>query len=366
MTTFNLPDLGEGLVEAEIVTWHVSAGDHVITDQPLVSVETDKAVVEIPSPYSGTVGKLYAAAGDILETGAPLVDIKTSAPEDTGAVVGDLEKATPEAPPSEAGVRPTSVAAATRVSAMPAIRRLAKQLGVNLGTISGSGPGGTILSVDVQNAAEPAPGNGEPLRGVRRAMAKAMAKSGDEVVPATLTDQADIHLWSADQNPTMRLVRAIAAACTIEPALNAWFDGTRRILHSQVDLALAIDTPDGLFAPVLDRVENISTAGLAPRIAGLKKAVQARSLTPQSLKGATITLSNFGMIGGEYAALVVSTPQVAILGAGRIHDAVLAIDGTPTVRRVLPLSLTFDHRAVTGGEAARFMAAACGELEQPD
>jgi 2-oxoisovalerate dehydrogenase E2 component (dihydrolipoyl transacylase) len=146
MTTFNLPDLGEGLVEAEIVTWHVSAGDHVITDQPLVSVETDKAVVEIPSPYSGTVGKLYAAAGDILETGAPLVDIKTSATEDTGAVVGDLERAAPEPPPLRAAARPTPVAAATRVSAAPAIRRLAKQLGVDLATISGSGPGGTILS----------------------------------------------------------------------------------------------------------------------------------------------------------------------------------------------------------------------------
>jgi 2-oxoisovalerate dehydrogenase E2 component (dihydrolipoyl transacylase) len=366
MTTFNLPDLGEGLVEAEIVTWHVSAGDHVITDQPLVSVETDKAVVEIPSPYSGTVGKLYAASGDILETGAPLVDIKTSATEDTGAVVGDLERAAPEPPPLRAAARPTPVAAATRVSAAPAIRRLAKQLGVDLATISGSGPGGTILSLDVQNAVEPASGNGEPLRGVRRAMAKAMAKSGSEVVPATLTDWADIHLWPVDQNPTLRLVRAIAVACATEPALNAWFDGTRRTLHSQVDLALAIDTPDGLFAPVLNAVENISSVELASRIADLKKAVQARSLTPQSLKGATITLSNFGMIGGEYAALVVSTPQVAILGAGRIHDVVLAIDGTPTVRRVLPLSLTFDHRAVTGGEAARFMAAVCGDLAQPD
>ncbi len=366
MTTFNLPDLGEGLVEAEIVTWHVSAGDHVITDQPLVSVETDKAVVEIPSPYSGTVGKLYAAAGDILETGAPLVDIETGAPEDAGAVVGDLERAAPKAPPPEASVPPAPVAAASRVSAAPAIRRLAKQLGVDLASISGSGPGGAILSVDVRNAAEPAPGNGKPLRGVRRAMAKAMAKSGRETVPATLTDRADIHLWAADQNPTLRLVRAIAVACAAEPALNAWFDGVRRTLHSQVDLALAIDTPDGLFAPVLDGVETISAAELATRIADLKEAVQARSLTPQSLKGATITLSNFGMIGGEYAALVVSTPQVAILGAGRIHDAVLAIDGTPVVRRVLPLSLTFDHRAVTGGEAARCMAATRSDLEQPD
>jgi pyruvate dehydrogenase E2 component (dihydrolipoamide acetyltransferase) len=361
MTTFNLPDLGEGLIEAEIVTWHVSAGDHVIADQPLVSVETDKAVVEIPSPWSGTVGKLYAAAGDILETGAPLADIETGAPEDAGAVVGDLEKAAPEA-----GARPAPAPAATRVSAAPAIRRLATQLGVDLATISGSGPGGAILSVDVENAAEPAPGNGEPLRGVRRAMAKAMAKSGSAVVPATLTDHADIHLWAEGENPTLRLVRAIAAACAAEPALNAWFDGARRTLHTQVDLALAVDTPEGLFAPVLAGVEKASATELASRITDLKKAIQARSLTPQSLKGAKITLSNFGMLGGKYAVLVISPPQTAILGAGCIHDAVVAIDGAPVVRRVLPLSLTFDHRAVTGGEAARFMAAARGDLEQPD
>jgi pyruvate dehydrogenase E2 component (dihydrolipoamide acetyltransferase) len=129
---------------------------------------------------------------------------------------------------------------------------------------------------------------------------------------------------------------------------------------------LAVDTPDGLFAPVLAGVEKASATELASRIADLKKAVQARSLTPQSLKGATITLSNFGMLGGKYAVLVISPPQVAILGAGRIHDAVVAAGGAPVVRKVLPLSLTFDHRAVTGGEAARFMAAARGDLEQPD
>jgi pyruvate dehydrogenase E2 component (dihydrolipoamide acetyltransferase) len=197
-------------------------------------------------------------------------------------------------------------------------------------------------------------------------MARAMTLSGETVVPATLTDHADIGAWGADEDPTPRLIRAICAACAAEPALSAGFDGEKRVLNTRVDLAFAVDTPDGLFAPVVRQVDNMSAAQLAAKLAALKAAVRNRSIAPEDLKGATITLSNFGMIGGEYAALVISPPQVAILGAGRIHDAVLAIDGTPAVRRVLPLSLTFDHRAVTGGEAARFMAAVRADLAWAD
>ena len=193
-------------------------------------------------------------------------------------------------------------------------------------------------------------------------MAKAMAAAGVTVVPASLTDYADIGKWKPDENPTLRLIRAISAACKAEPALNAGFDGERRALKAGVDLAIAVDIPDGLFAPVLRDVEKLSAAKFASKLAEIRSAVGERSITPEALKGATITLSNFGMIGGEHAALVVSPPQVAILGAGRIHDAVLAIDGAPVVRRVLPLSLTFDHRAVAGGEAARFMQAVRADL----
>jgi pyruvate dehydrogenase E2 component (dihydrolipoamide acetyltransferase) len=362
MRTFNLPDLGEGLMEAEIVAWHVSVGDHVITDQPLVSVETDKAVVEIPSPHSGTIAKLHAAAGDIVATDAPLVDIETGAARDAGAVVGDLPRAEPEAEAPKVSGRPKPAATVPPVSAAPAVRRLAKERGVDLVAISGSGPDGAILSADVENAAGPARGTGDPLRGVRRAMAKAMAAAGATVVPASLTDHADIGEWTPDENPTLRLIRAICIASATEPALNAGFDGERRMLNTGVDLAIAVDTPDGLFAPVLRGVDKLSAEQIAPKLAELGLSVRDRSIAPQALKGATITLSNFGMIGGVHAALVVSPPQVAILGAGRIHDAALAIDGAPVVRRVLPLSLTFDHRAVTGGEAARFMQAVRADL----
>jgi len=350
MKVFALPDLGEGLAEAEIVTWHVSPGDHMIADQPLVSVETDKAVVEIPAPISGTVAKLIANEGDIVKIGTPLVEFATGKAEDTGAIVGELDGLEqPAQPPKPAAGK-----------AAPAVRRLAAEKGIDLAKLTGSGPGGTILTRDVEAAA--AALAGEDLRGPRRAMAHSMERSRASVVPATVTDRADISGWAEHEGATPRLVRAIARACGEEPALNAWFDGQRRQLHDRVDLAVAVDTPDGLFTPVL-RSAGAAT-DIETRIRDLRHAVETRTIDRGAMKDATITLSNFGTLGGEFAALVVTPPQVAILGAGRISDACLAIDGRPAFRRVLPLSLTFDHRAVTGGEAARFLAAVKTDLER--
>lgn len=340
MSVFNLPDLGEGLQEAEIVSWHVSEGDHVIADQPLVSVETDKAVVEVPAPHSGTVVRLMAAVGDIVPTGGALIDISTEGGKDTGAIVGELS-------------------AFKRPSVTLAVRKLARERGVDLSEITGSGPKGAILSGDVLSAATSE--QGEELRGVRRAMARAMAKSGTAVVPATVMDEAAIATWTNDQDPTLRLIHAIVQACGAEPAINAWFDGSRRQLHDDVDLAIAVDTPDGLFTPVL-RAAN-REPDIAGALAELKKAVRSRSFKPTETKGATITLSNFGMIGGTHAVLVVSPPQVAILGAGRIYEKAIVAEGKVVPCRMLPLSLTFDHRVVTGGEAARFLAAVRADLK---
>jgi 2-oxoisovalerate dehydrogenase E2 component (dihydrolipoyl transacylase) len=355
MTTFKLPDLGEGLAEAEIVTWHVSEGDHVIADQPLVSVETDKAVVEVPAPFAGTVARLLVAEGAVVKIGAPLVEIETGEKADTGAIVGRLEgRAGP------ASVAKPRVAGSGTGRAAPAVRELARKRGVDLADVTGTGPHGAILTRDVEAAASAIAG--DELRGVRRAMAQAMAKSGTEVVPATLTDRADISDWPDTENPTTRLIRAIVAACGAVPALNAWFDGHRRQLREDVDLALAVDSPEGLFTPVLRCVQRV--ADIEAAVAQAKRSVQERTIAPEEMKQATITLSNFGTLGGEYATLVVSPPQVAILGAGRISEQCLVRDGQPAVRRILPLSLTFDHRVVTGGEAARFMAAVRSDLEQ--
>lgn len=357
MSTFHLPDLGEGLQEAEIVTWHVSEGDHVTADQPLVSVETDKAVIEVPSPFSGTVSRLVARTGDVVPVGGALVEFSGERDTDKGAIVGEIESAAPGRDPV---APPPRGEAPARVKASPAVRKLAAEHRVDLAVVRGSGPGGAIQSADVLAAAG---GRGEALRGPRRAMARAMERSAASVVPATVMDHADISAWAADEDPTRRLIRAIATACAAEPALNAWFDGGHRQLHAHVDLALAMDTPDGLFTPVLRGVET--PRDLAPELAALKAAVRDRSIAPEAMRDATMTLSNFGMIGGEHAVLVVSPPQVAILGAGRIGTRVTLEDGGPREQRVLPLSLSFDHRAVTGGEAARFLAAVRADLQHP-
>ena len=364
MTTFNLPDLGEGLQEAEIVSWHVGVGDHVVADQPLVSVETEKAVVEIPAPRSGRITKVFAQPGDIVEIGAPLVEFESAGALDTGTVVGEIPAE--EEPAAEA--RPKPAREARGVKAMPAVRALAGKLGVDLTVVSPSGPEGAVTVADVERAAAAIAEAGppEPLRGVRRAMALNMERAHAEVVPATVTEVADIHDWAPGTDATMRLIRAVVAGCAAEPALNAWYLGREqgRRLHRKIHLGIAMDTEDGLFVPVLHDVGNRDTADLRRGLEAMKTDVRARKVPMEELRGQTITLSNFGMFGGQHAALVVLPPQVAILGAGRIHEAVVARGGEPAVRRVLPLSLTFDHRPVMGGEASRFLAALVADLEK--
>ncbi len=370
MTTFALPDIGEGLQEAEIVAWHVGVGDHVVADQPLVSVETDKAVVEIPSPRSGHVAARYGEPGDVVEVGEPLVDFADGEAHDAGAIVGELPRdaddataadRTPDAA-AEAPARPGG-------RATPAVRALAAALGVDLELVTATGPNGTITRRDVEAAADhddTAAGEIEPLRGVRRAMDTNMSRAHREVVPATVTDEADIGDWPPDTDPTFRIIRALAAACEAEPALNASYlgrDRGRRI-NPTVDIGVAVDTPDGLFVPVLRDTANRPPDDLRRGLDEMRADIAARTIAPEHLKGATISLSNFGVFGGRHAALVVVPPQVAIVGAGRAHDAAIARDGRVEVRRVLPLSLTFDHRVVMGGEATRFLNALKHDLEE--
>jgi pyruvate dehydrogenase E2 component (dihydrolipoamide acetyltransferase) len=363
MRQFTLPDLGEGLEEAEIVSWYVSEGDHVVTDQPLVSVETDKAVVEIPSPSSGRVVRLFGAKGDLVKVGAPLVEFADGAEQDTGTIVGELGGAT-AAPTAAASAQPTP----QQPQVFPAVRVLAQKLGVALDQVEGTGPGGTITRADVERAAKGFSGTGpaEPLRGMRRAMAQRMATSHAEIVPATVTDDADIEDWPQGEDVTIRLARAIAAACKAEPALNAWYEprsGARRLID-RVDLGIAVDTEGGLIVPVLRNVAMRDVSDLRAGLDRLRADAIARSIPPEELRGATITLSNFGMIGGRFANLIIVPPQTAIVGAGRISERVVAHRGQPAVRRVLPLSLTFDHRVVTGGEAARFLVALKSDLQR--
>lgn len=360
MSIFRLPDVGEGLHEAEIVTWHVGVGDHVVADQPLVSVETDKAVVEIPSPRSGHIAALHGEPGDVVDVGDPLVEYADGQADDRGAIVGDLPTAASEPVPEPAR--------SGTGRAAPAVRALALSLGVDLTAMVGSGPGGAITRADVDAAAGgsgSADGPIEPLRGVRRAMDANMSRAHAQVVPATVTEEADIGAWPAGTDPTIRLIRAIARASELEPALNAAYLGRDRgrRLHGHVDVGIAVDTEDGLFVPVLSDVARRAPDDLRRALDAMRSDIETRTVASEHLQGATISLSNFGVFGGRHAALVVVPPQVAIVGAGRARDVVVAHDGEIVARRHLPLSLTFDHRVVMGGEAARFLAAVTDDLE---
>src|SRR5262245_30664144 len=410
MTTFNLPDLGEGLPEADIVNWHVKVGDRVTVDQPMVSVETAKAVVEVPSPYTGVITALHAKNGDVVNTGAPLVDFQVegangapppreapAAPrvdpkkaDDSGTVVGNM-------PTSDEELIENAVAGGAarvkveRVRAAPAVRALAKRLGVDLAQVRASGRGGLITVDDVMSAGgtpthapaarapSPAPtanrpptppptGEPERLRGLRRGMAHTMSLARDSVASCTLFDDADLHAWLRKADYTVRLLRAMAIACRAEPALNAHYDGeaATRQVFARVDIAVAVDTPEGLIVPVIRGVGGKDATQLRGELRALKDAALARTAAPEDLRDYTIMLSNFGTIAGRYATPLVVPPAVAILGSGVLRHDVVAVMGGIEAHLRMPLSLTFDHRCVTGGEAARFLAAVIKDLELPE
>ncbi len=442
--TFHLPDLGEGLPDATIVEWFVKVGDTIRLDDNLVAMETAKAVVEVPSPVSGKVTKLAGGAGDIVITGAMLAEfeIDPSLPQraegqDTGhGHGGHAAPAAAHAKPAEAetktevlredsgtvvgamqtsdAVRSEQALAVGGVKAMPAVRALARKLGVDLTRVRATGADGVVTMADVKGASadgsakagsapparpgERAPaaaphaveatrstlsqsgkpmrtqppgvvasGQPEQLKGVRRNMARVMADAHANVVPTTLVDDADLHAWSGKQDITARLVRAIVAACKDVPALNAWFDGKNltRTLHPQVDIGIAVDTDDGLFVPALRNADVLDASGIRAAIKRLRTQVEDRSIAASELSGYTISLSNFGMFAGRYATPVVVPPTVAIVAAGKLGFDVVAVMGGIEVHRRLPLSLTFDHRACTGGEAARFLKAMLDDLARP-
>lgn len=320
------------------------------------------------TPQAGKIKKLYGKKGDIIQTHAPLVEFEgeeTSQPKDKGTVVGSLEESTTLLDEGDMIIGAAKKTASS-IKAMPAVRALAKQMNVDLNTVIASGPQGQITIDDVKKAAGPSSklsGNVEALHGVRRSMATAMERSHQEVVPVTIVDDADVTETKIDFSTA--LLRAIVIAAKAEPSLNAWYDGKNkeRCLHEDVNIGLAMDTEEGLFVPVLKNCGNKTPQELRETIDNFKQSVRARNVAPSDLQGATITLSNFGTIAGRYATPIVIPPMVAILGCGKLREEARVIDGKIAVRRIAPLSLTFDHRAVTGGEATRFLAAVIQFLE---
>jgi len=373
MKTFHLPDLGEGLKEAEIVTWHVAEGERVVTDQPLVSVETDKAVVEVPSPRSGIIGSLNAKEGDLIRVGAVLVEYAEEDMPDSGTVVGSIKSE--ESPEKESAANEQAAPGPEQdflqegsVRATPGVRALARRLGIDINDVTPTGRKGNVTASDVNSAGDrlAAGTQGERLRGTRRSMAERMSDAHSRVVPAFAADEADVGGWPDGADITGRVIRAIVVGCQAEPAVNAWFDDRALTVlrHDQVNLGIAVDSEHGLFVPVIRDAGGKDIKELREQLQILVGQVEGRSLSPETLKGATLTYSNFGALGVRLAQMVVVPPQVAIVGTGQIREAAIAVNGQIKASRVLPVSVAFDHRVVTGGEGARFLRALIGDLEQ--
>jgi 2-oxoisovalerate dehydrogenase E2 component (dihydrolipoyl transacylase) len=364
VTVFKLPDLGEGLSEAEILRWHVQVGDHVQVDAPMLSVETAKAVVEVPSPVSGRIIALHAQPGDRIEIGTPLIEF------DSGTVVGLM----PDAPEEDVGTTLTATQRATsaRARAVPAARALARSLGLDIAQLGGSGRDGLITLDDVLAVGLPARssmragGDVEALRSLRRTMAQNMALSRDSIMQCSVFDDADLHHWRAGGDYTARVLRAITAGVRAEPALNSWFDvpSQSRTLFDHIDVGIAVDTSEGLLVPVIRQVQKRTASQLREELERLKRAARERTVASEELRDFTFMLSNFGTLAGRYATPVVVPPAVAILGTGRVRSDVVAVGDRIEIHLRMPLSLTFDHRVVTGAEAVRFLAAVLADLEQ--
>ncbi len=436
MSIFKLPDLGEGLPDAEIVEWHVKVGDKVEVDQPMVSMETAKAVVDVPVPMAGVVTKLHGEPGDVIDTGSPLIEFDTgdgSAAEE--AVTGDVD--TPaklraeaeqvlmdldqdgDAQPADKEEAVGTVVGQMETSdkvvdsmtdfggkkAAPAVRALAKKLGVDLSTVEATGSGGVIRPSDVkaaaanpqakaapakpaapqQPAAKTAPAQPatpaqtaptpskvvvddqwQQVKGSRRTMARVMQNAHANVVPTTIMDDADINNWQPGEDITARLIRSLVVAAKAEPTLNAWFDGDKlsRRLINHVDVGIAVDTEDGLFVPTMRNCDAMTPDQVRAAMNNIKGQVKSRSIPPEDMKDYTIMLSNFGVYAGRYATPVITPPCVSIIAAGKLRHDVVPVLGGMEAHRIIPLSLTFDHRAVTGGEAARFLAAMINDLSK--
>ncbi|HEX5057517.1 MAG TPA: dihydrolipoamide acetyltransferase family protein [Gammaproteobacteria bacterium] len=448
MNVFNLPDLGEGLPDAEIVRWFVKVGDVVEAEQPLAEMETAKAVVEVPSPQSGRIAILHGKPGDVVETGKPLVTFGNA--EEFRSLTAKEQSDEDDIP--KITTLPSAAQAALSQASTP-VQALARKLKVDLTTVQGSGQGNSITLADVRKAADTAriqnngissndeeqtavaidfgkgvraapkvrsaasahgidmrnlrptghqdnvtladvqkkrvqqpetrmaatgsyklpertqevTGKPVPIRGERRSMALNMAKARDTIVNTTVYDMADISAWPEKQDISARLIRAVCAASMVEPALNAWFDGEKmeRTLLQHVNVAIAVDSSHGLSVPVIHNADTKTAQELRASLNELREAVYAKRLKPEQLQNATITLSNFGMIAGTFATPIVTPPQVAIVGTGRIMQELrLTASGIVNVRHI-PVSLSFDHRAVTGGDAVRFLAAFIADLGLP-
>jgi pyruvate dehydrogenase E2 component (dihydrolipoamide acetyltransferase) len=371
-SAFRLPDLGEGLTEGEVARWLVSEGEEIAEDDPLVEIQTDKATVEIPSPYSGTVLAILVAEGEVVPVGTELVVV--GAPGESPSA--NLSQAAADArsdadAPGRAASDNLSQAPVlsgvgqTRVQATPVVRRIAQELGVDLSEVSGSGPDGRILEEDVRAAATATTreeGRREPLRGVRRVIAEHMARAHREVPPVTWVEECDVEDVPLDRL-LATVVRACATSLTEFPELNARFQDDAIVYLDRYDIGIAVQTGQGLVVPVVRGAEGKSVDELADEIAGLAAGAREGTLQPEDLRGSTFTVTSAGKLAGLFQTPIVNHPEVAILSIGRVAPRAVVRDGAVVVRHTGTLAITFDHRVVDGARAAAFGLAVIAQVQ---
>jgi pyruvate dehydrogenase E2 component (dihydrolipoamide acetyltransferase) len=380
---FKLPDLGEGIAEVELRRWLVREGDRVAEHQPLVEVETDKAVVEVPSPRSGRVARLLHQEGETVAVGAGLLIIAAEEEETpqrprSVGIVGEL----PEAEPEVERERPAL--------ATPAVRKLARERGIELASVRGSGPRGSITPEDLEGAATPSrrpaaveagPVERVPLRGMRRTIARNVLASRHQTAAVTAMEEVDVtELWELRSREQQEVeshgghltflpffMKAAQHALREHPYLNAAIDDTAEeiVLKRHYHFGIAVETPDGLMVPVIRDVDRKTILELAAELRILRQKARERTISLEELRGSSFTITNYGHFGGTFATPIINWPDVAILGFGRIVERPWVHRGEIAIRRILSLSLTFDHRVTDGVDAARFLARVARYLEDP-
>jgi 2-oxoisovalerate dehydrogenase E2 component (dihydrolipoyl transacylase) len=411
---FLLPDLGEGLEDAEVVAWRVAEGDHVELNQTLVEVNTAKALVEIPSPWEGVVEKLHAADGDVVKVGQPLVSIRVEdaaepthdaiqAAQEVGpdaaedakpkrrAVLvgyGVAEEEEPAAAPGGGGTKRAGDRRSGPVPASPPVRRLAKEMGVDLAAVTGTGPEGRVTREDVMAAATSAgrtphirPAEGDErvaVRGVRRLVAQKLARSAREIPHVTTFLTVDATNLEAFRGELQKqtgsrvtalpvLVRGFIEVIKEFRALNASFDADNSeiVLRRDIHVGIATDTERGLLVPVVRNADGFGIQELAGEMGRLVRAAREGTSAPEDLTGSTVTVSNVGSFGAEYGTPIINHPESSILAIGVIEPRALVVEGQVEARPAVTLSLSFDHRVLDGAEAGRAMRSLGDLLESP-